>query len=502
MEKETRQKIEETVREILSKADMEEMTEFKVRVAASERLGIDLSDFNHKKFVREVIESFLLSTVEENGDVEELNSKLREEEAKIKIKKEIDGDGDRLICKLADKRNVVVHEFRGKTYVSIREFYVKDGKELPSARGVSLTSEIWSALKNSFPAIDAAVKKMQSKLRWDSILSFEVSNKVVSIQSGVSIIYRNTKLDGEQNGDVSNSVTAFSHEFSPIETTRFDGKNYHCWAEQMELFLKQLQIAYVLTDPCPSLTLSPEASSEESAQAKATEKKWMNDDYLCRHSILSSLSDNLYYQFSKKTKSAKELWEELKLVYLYEEFGTKRSQVRKYIEFQIVDGRPILKQMQELNSIADSIVAAGMMIDENFHVSTIISKLPPSWKDFCVKLMREEYLPFRMLMDHIRVEEESRNRVKQAEHSKYESFYPANNLGPRIRDMKKPGVPWKRRESEMHGSPPICNYCGRKGHLSKFCRNRRCEKEVNGKQNGENSTMPSVSKVNVVESNV
>ncbi|XP_017969921.1 PREDICTED: RNA polymerase II transcriptional coactivator KELP isoform X2 [Theobroma cacao] len=173
MEKETRQKIEETVREILSKADMEEMTEFKVRVAASERLGIDLSDFNHKKFVREVIESFLLSTVEENGDVEELNSKLREEEAKIKIKKEIDGDGDRLICKLADKRNVVVHEFRGKTYVSIREFYVKDGKELPSARGVSLTSEIWSALKNSFPAIDAAVKKMQSKLRWDSILSFE-----------------------------------------------------------------------------------------------------------------------------------------------------------------------------------------------------------------------------------------------------------------------------------------------------------------------------------------
>ncbi|XP_021280140.1 uncharacterized protein LOC110413599 [Herrania umbratica] len=474
MEQETRPKIEETVKEILSKADMEEMTEFKVRVAASERLGIDLSDFNHKKFVREVIESFLLSTVEENGDGKELNSKLREEEAKIK--KEFDGDGDRLICKLADKRNVVVHEFRGKTYVSIREFYVKDGKELPSARGVSLTSEIWSALKNSFPAVDAAVKKMQSKL--------------------------STKLDGEQNGDVSNSVTAFSHEFSPIETTRFDGKNYHCWAEQMELFLKQLQIAYVLTDPCPSLSLSPEASSEESAQAKATEKKWMNDDYLCRHSILSSLSDNLYYQFSKKTKSAKELWEELKLVYLYEEFGTKRSQVRKYIEFQIVDGRPILEQMQELNSIADSIVAAGMMIDENFHVSTIISKLPPSWKDFCVELMREEYLPFRMLMDHIRVEEESRNRVKQAEHSKYGSFHPANNLGPRIRDMKKPGVPWKRRESEMHGRPPICNYCGRKGHLSKFCRNRRCEKEVNGEQNGENSTIPAVSKVNVVESNV
>ncbi|XWS46243.1 hypothetical protein CRYUN_Cryun14cG0047900 [Craigia yunnanensis] len=109
--------------------------------------------------------------------------------------------------------------------------------------------------------------------------------------------------------------------------------------------------------------------------------------------------------------------------------------------------------------------------------------------------MCEEYLPFWMLMDHIRVEEESRNRVKQAEHSA--SFHPPYNLVPRIRDMKKPGVPWKKRESEMHGKP-ICNYCGKKGHLSKFCRNRKCEKDVNG----ENSTMPSVSKVNIVESNV
>lgn len=296
---------------------------------------------------------------------------------------------------------------------------------------------------------------------------------------------------------MSNSAIAFSHEFSPIEITRFDGKNYQCWTEQMEHFLKQLQIAYVLTDPCPSLTLSSEASSEESARAKAAERKWVNDDYLCRHSILSSLSDNLYYKFSKKTMTAKELWEELKLVYLYEEFGTKRSQVRKYIEFQIVDGGPIVDQVQELNNIADSIVAAGMMIDENFHVSAIISKLPPSWKEFCLKLMHEEYLPFGMLMNRIRVEEASYNGVKQVEHSKSASFQPAyGSLGPRIKDMKKPGVPWKKRESDMHGKPLICNNCGKKGHISKFCRNRKCEKD------GETSTIPTVSKVREVPSNV
>ncbi|MBA0685976.1 hypothetical protein Goari_013611, partial [Gossypium aridum] len=309
------------------------------------------------------------------------------------------------------------------------------------------------------------------------------------------------KLYHQHNRDVSNSGTAFSHEISPIETTRFDGKNYHFWAEHMELFLKQLQIAYVLTDPCPSLNISSEATSEELAQAKVAEKKWMNDDYLCHHCILSALSDNLYYQFSKKAKTAKELWEELKLVYLYEEFGTKRAQVRKYIEFQIVDERPIVEQMQELNNIADSIVATGIMVDENFHVSAIISKLPPSWKDFCVKLMREEHLPFWMLMEEIRVEELSRNRVKQAEHSKSANFDPPNNLGPRIRDIKRTGVPWKKRESEMHGKPIQCNYCGKKGHISKFCRNRKIEKAVNGNQNGENSTIPAVAEGAIMKGN-
>ncbi|KAE8699801.1 basic helix-loop-helix family protein [Hibiscus syriacus] len=437
--------MEETVKDILSKADMEEMTEFKVRVTASERLGIDLSDLSHKKFIRELVESFLLSTVEENGDGKEPNCKPGEKGKEIvTVKKEIDGDGNRLICKLADMMNVVIHDFSGKSYVSVREFYVKNGKELPSATGVTMSIETWTALKNNFLAIDEAITKMQSNLR--------------------------KKHDGQQNGDMSNPVTAISREFSPIETTRFDGKNYHCWAEQMELFLKQLQIAYVLKDPYPGLDLSPEATSEEPAQAKVPEKKWMKDDYLCRHCILSSLSDDLYYQFSKKAKTAKELWEELKLVYLYEEFGTKRAQVRNYLEFQIVDGKSIVEQMQELNNIADSIVASGMMVDENFHVSAIISKLPPSWKEFRIKLMCEEHLPFWMLMEQIRVEESFRHRVKQAEHPKSASFHPANNLGPRIKD---PGVPWKKRESEMHSKVLICSYCSRIGHISRFCRDRK-----------------------------
>lgn len=272
---------------------------------------------------------------------------------------------------------------------------------------------------------------------------------------------------------MANSVTS-PLELFPTELHRFNGKNYRVWAQQIELLLKQLKVAYVLTDPCPIVTLCPEASSEEVTRVKAAERKWVNDNHLCRHHILNFLSDHLYYQYSKRTKTAKELWEELKLVYLDDEFGTKRSQVKKYIEFQMFDEKSICEQVLELNKIADTIVAAGMLIFENFHVSVILSKLPLSWKDFCVKLMRMEYLTFTMLMDHIKTEEECRRRDKRGEPSKFIELSPAVNFGPRMREMSR-----KRRESEMDGKTVVCYNCRKKGHVAKRCHNKKLHKEIN-----------------------
>ncbi|KAF2324892.1 hypothetical protein GH714_021078 [Hevea brasiliensis] len=562
MEPEIQLKIQEAVFDILKKADMDEMTEFKVRVAASERLGIDLSDIHCKRFIRGLVESFLLSTMEvgaEDGKeadaMDGVQVKTREmarEGQEAMHEKEFDGMGNHIICKLSKKRNVVIQDFKGKSSVWIREFYHKDGRQVPTNKGISLTAEQWSAFRKSVPLIEEAIMKMTSNLRSNphcelneqifnlvtastpcefnrqvfnmvtastNVLSGEASNLVIAstpceLNRQISNMATSStrRLNGEasnlatasmphneqvstsvtnstpneHNGQVTDSVIASSlREFIPFDINRFDGKNYQFWAPHMELFLNKLKIAYVLTDPCPTVAIRPEASAEEIAQAKAAEKKWFNDDHLCRHNILSSLSDALYYQYSKKTKSARELWEELKLVYLYEEFGKKRSQVRNYIEFQIVDERPVLDQVQELNNIADSIVASGMFFDEKFHVSVIISKLPPSWKGFCIKLMCEEYLPFRMLMDHVRMEEESRNQEKQLESSNSACFNHAKNLGPRMRDMKKPRMNGKRLETERDNKALVCHFCEKRGHISKHCRNRKFDKEANEKLDEE-----------------
>ncbi|XVF10384.1 hypothetical protein REPUB_Repub07fG0178200 [Reevesia pubescens] len=133
MDVETREKIKKTVRDILEAADMDEMTEYKIRQMASQKLDLNLSDSKYKAYVRHVVNSFL----------EEQKAKQEEAEAGEEAdddnntnnnQKEFDDDGDLIVCRLSEKRRVTIQEFRGKTLVSIREFYKKDGKELPSSK--------------------------------------------------------------------------------------------------------------------------------------------------------------------------------------------------------------------------------------------------------------------------------------------------------------------------------------------------------------------------------
>ncbi|KAM0944628.1 putative transcription factor ssDNA-binding-TF family [Dioscorea sansibarensis] len=171
MDEEMEKKISEAVLDILSTADMEKTTEAKVRAAAAERLGIDLSLPDRKRFVRSVVESFLESkqadaeAAQEGGEEESGQQGDDQEEEDAgggRGEKEYDDDGDLIVCRLSNKRRVTLQEFRGKTLVSIREFFEKDGKQFPTSKGISLSIDQWEAFKSLVPAIEDAIKKLES----------------------------------------------------------------------------------------------------------------------------------------------------------------------------------------------------------------------------------------------------------------------------------------------------------------------------------------------------
>ncbi|GJX10320.1 hypothetical protein Tco_0200179 [Tanacetum coccineum] len=129
----------------------------------------------------------------------------------------------------------------------------------------------------------------------------------------------------------------------------------------MHFLLTTLKVAYV-----PRL----EFVEEETLEQTRKRCKWDNDDYICRGNILNGMSDALFDVY-QNVESAKELWDQLEAKYMAEDTSSKK-----------------------------------FLVNESISVSSIIDKLPSSWKDFNHMLKHnKDELSLVQLGRHFRVEE-------------------------------------------------------------------------------------------------
>ncbi|CAL1386184.1 unnamed protein product [Linum trigynum] len=68
-----------------------------------------------------------------------------------------DDSDEIVVCDISHNRRVKVRNWQGKVWVDIREFYVKDGKQLPGKKGISLSVDQWKMLKDHAEEIDKAL---------------------------------------------------------------------------------------------------------------------------------------------------------------------------------------------------------------------------------------------------------------------------------------------------------------------------------------------------------
>ncbi|XP_050256825.1 RNA polymerase II transcriptional coactivator KIWI [Quercus robur] len=76
-------------------------------------------------------------------------------------KKDSDDDSadNIVVCEISRNRRVTVRTWQGKVVVDIREYYNKDGKQLPGKKGISLTMDQWNVLRDHVEEIDKAVNE-------------------------------------------------------------------------------------------------------------------------------------------------------------------------------------------------------------------------------------------------------------------------------------------------------------------------------------------------------
>ncbi|KAJ0040624.1 RNA polymerase II transcriptional coactivator KIWI-like isoform X1 [Pistacia vera] len=68
-----------------------------------------------------------------------------------------DESDDIVVCEISKNRRVSVRNWQGKIWIDIREFFVKDGKQFPGKKGISLSVDQWNILRDHVEAIDRAL---------------------------------------------------------------------------------------------------------------------------------------------------------------------------------------------------------------------------------------------------------------------------------------------------------------------------------------------------------
>ncbi|XP_075499393.1 uncharacterized protein LOC142537784 [Primulina tabacum] len=129
----------------------------------------------------------------------------------------------------------------------------------------------------------------------------------------------------------------------------------------------------------------------------------------------------------------------------------------------MVDSKPVIIQVQELQVILHEIHGEEMTLSESFQVAAIVYKLPPVWKDF------KNYLKHKR--KEMNVEELIANVVEHGQSSKKINFSSSNkrlNLGP------KGGISKKTFSGKCYNFDGI-------GHKASECKKPKRNREANVK---------------------
>ncbi|KAJ0045641.1 hypothetical protein Pint_04461 [Pistacia integerrima] len=206
--------------------------------------------------------------------------------------------------------------------------------------------------------------------------------------------------------------------------------------------------------------------------------------------MLNAMSDALF-DIYQGVPIARELWEKLETKYMQEDATSKKFLVSRFNSYE------------EIERILNHFKMHKMLMDETIIVSSIINKLPPSWRDFRRSLKHEkDDIALDDLAKSLHVEEEfclqdelKEQSVLDSKIHMVEEKQTSNFVNKRV--FHGPGVGHKSKKPKKEAK---CFFCGKHGHFKKDCQFWKKKEKYSTSVENEN-LVAMVYNINLLEDN-
>ncbi|KAF8698218.1 hypothetical protein HU200_035739 [Digitaria exilis] len=230
----------------------------------------------------------------------------------------------------------------------------------------------------------------------------------------------------------------------------------------------------------------PEQCTSE--QGSAFEVK----DNLFRGCILGVIAPHLINPLLKK-KTGKEMWDALDAQYGVSDAGSELYLMEQFLDYRMVEDRPVVEQANELHVLAKDLGCCNKenpcVLPDKFVAGGIISKLPPSWRDFATSLKhRRQEFTIDGLIGTLDVEEKARAKDVRNKGTLVgaSANFVQKNINARTNNKgkgKKPPQPQNpgkaKQTTGFKKKKGACYVCGSEDHFAGKCPQRKEGKSAN-----------------------
>lgn len=255
----------------------------------------------------------------------------------------------------------------------------------------------------------------------------------------------------------------------------FEGIHYKRWRVRAVLWFQTMS--------CYDATLGKPEGELDAQQAQAFQKM----DTLFKAAVLSVLGENIVDAYAL-IDNGKDMWDALEAKFGVSDAGTELYIMEKFYNYRMTEERSMVEQAHEIKSFARELEHFSCMLPDKFVAEGIITKLPPSCRNFAT-LLKHKRQEFSVpdLIGTLDVEEKARakdTRARGMEGGSSANLIQKKNFqshkfknkgkfdGKAKFDGKNKAVQHRNFKKKNDNKKCACHVCGDPDHWAPSCPNR------------------------------